>query len=82
MAKKKSVVSGAVEKTGSALAMLISLILWVVGILIALAVGFGMTSGVLVIPSIPSVLTVSAGWIVVVLTLLGAILAIIEKAKR
>ena len=54
--------------------------IWLVGILVSLAVGFGMADGTLGIPFLPYVITVVAGWIVVVLTILGAILKIIDKA--
>ena len=55
-----------------------SSLLWVVGILVSLAVGFGMVNGALTIPFIPSVLTALAGWIVIILTLLGVLLKIID----
>ncbi len=51
-------------------------IIWVTGILVSLAVGFGMTSKTLTIPFLSAgnyVITVIAGWIVV----LGAIISII-----
>ena len=55
---------------------LVATIMWVVGVLVALAVGYGMASKVLMIPIIPAILTVTAGWIIVVLTIIGAVLAI------
>jgi len=62
---------------------LINLVTWIVGILVALAVGFGMAQGTLIIPWLEdigaSILTVVAGWIVVLMTLIGALMAIIEK---
>ncbi len=73
MVKKRS------ESTGSVLSGLWSLIAWLTGILVSLAVGFGMIAGTLTIPSIPSVLVVTAGWVVVILALLGALLKIIDK---
>jgi len=60
---------------------LLSVIMWIVGILVSLAVGFGMTSGTLAIPFIPSIVTVIAGWIVVIGTIIGVILALIKSAK-
>ena len=71
----------AIQQTGRALATLVAIILWLTGIIVALAVGFGMTSGTLSIPWLPSALTVAAGWIVVILTVLGVVLAIIDKAS-
>ncbi len=60
---------------------LLSLIMWIVGVLVSLAVGFGMTSGTLVIPFIPSIITVIAGWIVVIGAIVGVILAIMDALK-
>jgi len=60
---------------------LITLVLWVVGILISLAVGFGMVDGVLSIPLIPSIVIAVAGWIVVLLTIIGAVLKIIDVVR-
>jgi hypothetical protein len=75
MVKEKTV-----QQTGRALATLVAIILWLTGIIVALAVGFGMTSGALNIPWLPDVLTMAAGWIVVILTILGLVLAIIDRA--
>lgn len=70
----------AVQQTGRALATLVAIILWLTGVIVALAVGFGMTSSALSIPWLPDVLTMAAGWIVVILTILGVVLAIIDRA--
>jgi hypothetical protein len=59
-----------------------SFIMWLVGLLVSLAVGFGMTDGTLKIPLLPQVLTVTAGWIVVVLAILGVLLKLIDLASR
>lgn len=53
---------------------------WITGILVSLAVGFGMINEVLTIPYIEA-LVPFAGWIVVILTVIGAIMAIIRAAK-
>lgn len=55
------------------------LIAWLTGILVSLAVGFGMISGTLIIPTIPTIVTSVAGWIVVILALLGVLLKLIDK---
>lgn len=65
------------KKTGG----LLGVVLWIVGILVSLAVGFGMTSGVLTVRWIPGIITVIAGWIVVIGTLLGVIMAIANSGK-
>ncbi len=56
-------------------------IVWLVGILVSLAVGFGMTDQTLTVPFIPPIVMQIAGWIVVVLTILGVILKLIDKAS-
>ncbi|MEK6825443.1 MAG: hypothetical protein AABY00_01520 [Nanoarchaeota archaeon] len=61
-----------------AVTLILSIILWITGVLVALAVGFGMTDGILVIPGVESA-TIAAGWVVIVLTVVGAVLAIIDK---
>jgi hypothetical protein len=56
-------------------------LMWLLALLIALAVGFGMTSGTLLIKWLPAIVTVVAGWFVIVLTLIGLVMAIFEKLK-
>lgn len=63
------------------LASVLGLIVWLVGVLVSLAVGFGMTSGTLNIPYIHPLFTITAGWIVVVLTILGVLLKLIDLAS-
>jgi len=65
------------EKKGIA-QKLLNLIAWLTGIIVSLAVGFALIGGTLAVPKI-GVLNVIAGWIVVITTLLGAILAILQK---
>lgn len=61
---------------------LIQVIGWIAGILVALAVGFGMAQQTLKIPWLDSigagVLTIAAGWVVIILTIVGVIVAIID----
>ena len=57
----------------------IGLLMWLVGIVVALAVGFGMTTGALVIPYIYPIITVVAGWVVIVTTAIGVIMAAVKK---
>jgi len=56
----------------------LNFIAWLTGVIVALAVGFGMIDKVLYIKWIPEIITVIAGWIVVVITVIGVILAIIQ----
>ena len=58
---------------------LVGILTWIVGIISALAVGSGMIDGTLTIPAIPSVITVIAGWVVVIGAILSLILAIFNK---
>lgn len=57
-------------------------IAWLTGIIVSLAVGFGLINDVLAIPYIPLIVTHIAGWIVIILSLLGLLLAIIDKLIR
>jgi len=52
---------------------------WVVGVIVALAVGSGMIDSTLTVPGIPGVITVVAGWVVVIGAIIGVILAIFKK---
>ena len=57
----------------------LNLLLWVVGILVTLAVAFGLVGGSLTIPYIPSIVTVVAGWVVVSVTALGILTKLLGK---
>ena len=63
---------------GRPVANLVNLGAWLVGILVSLAVGFGMIDKTLTVPYI-GVTTVYAGWVVVVLTIASVILAIADR---
>jgi hypothetical protein len=58
---------------------LLGFVAWLTGVLVSLAVGFAMTGNTLTIPWLPSVITMVAGWIVVVTTLLSAVLALLKQ---
>jgi len=58
---------------------LIGIITWIVGVIVALAVGSGMIDATLNIPGIPGIVTVVAGWVVVIGAILSVILAIFAK---
>jgi len=60
---------------------MLEILAWVVGVLVTLAVGFGMTSKALVIPYIPSMVVVVAGWLVVIGAIVSVIMAIMAKLK-
>ena len=73
MAKKR------VGKAG--LAKLVSFLMWLTGVIVALSVGFAMTSGVLSLPGYLGGATVAAiaGWVVIITTILGVILEIVHS---
>jgi len=58
---------------------LMGILVWIVGIIVALAVGSGMIDTTLRIPTIPSIVTVVAGWIVVIGAVISVILSIFNK---
>jgi hypothetical protein len=57
----------------------LNFVAWLTGVLVSLAVGFAMTGGTLTVPWLPSIITVVAGWIVVVTTLLSVVLAVLKQ---
>ncbi|MFA5061194.1 MAG: hypothetical protein WC494_02675 [Candidatus Pacearchaeota archaeon] len=57
----------------------INVLVWIVGVIVALAVGSGMIDETLRIPLIPAIITVITGWIVVIGTILSVILAIFDR---
>ena len=69
------------NSSAGTLSVLVNLAVWLTGVLVSLAVGFGMVDGVLNIRWIPVSVTVVAGWVVVILTLVSLILAIIDRSK-
>jgi len=65
---------------------LVNIAAWITGVLVSLAVGFGMTAGGALNQSIPwlsaignGIIIALAGWIVVILTIISVILAIADK---
>ncbi|MDP2925054.1 MAG: hypothetical protein Q8N99_01655 [Nanoarchaeota archaeon] len=68
-----------VKTTKRPISTLVNIAVWITGVLVSLAVGFGMVDEVLKVNFLPGFLTVWAGWIVVILTILSVILNIIEK---
>ena len=71
-------------KKQNALNKVITLVAWLTGVIVSLSVGFALIDTTLGLPSwlggtigVPE----AAGWIVVFTTLLGAILALVNKLK-
>jgi hypothetical protein len=77
MTKRKKVV----KKRSGVGSHFFHFIAWLTGVLVSLAVGFGMIDGVLTAQNIfiPVYVTVAAGWIVVGFTVLGTLLSILGK---
>lgn len=65
---------------GKSLAKLVRVVGWITGVLVALAVGFGMAQGTLTVPIVQPIVPL-AGWIVVVLTIIDVIMVIIDSTK-
>lgn len=70
------------DPTSRAITSISAFVAWMTGVLVALAVGFGLVYGQLSIPFIPVFILSSLGWVVVVLILLSTLIAIIEKITR
>lgn len=57
---------------------ILGVVAWLTGVLVSLAVAFAMTAGTLTIPYVPETVTIVAGWITVITTLISVILAIVN----
>lgn len=59
---------------------------WLTGIIVSLAVAFGMIDGILTIRFIPPIIMMIFGWIVIITTVLGMLIGImsyfIDKSSR
>lgn len=86
--KKKSVKKESEKKGKSFLERTIGFFAWLTGVIVSLAVGFGMVSENLFVgPAandlwIPVSITVFFGWVVVITTLLSVLLAIVHKLQK
>lgn len=60
---------------------LLNVVAWLTGVIVSLSVGFGMIGGTLTLPSWlgGNIVAMVAGWIVVVTTLAGVVLAIFNR---
>ena len=68
---------------GGALRKLLGFVAWLTGVIVALSVAFGMINGVLSLPIWlgGDLVAVVAGWVVVITTILGVVLAIIDHIR-
>jgi len=55
--------------------------MWLTGIIVSLAVAFGMIDGILSIRFIPHLIMIIFGWIVIITTIIGAIIGIAKGFK-
>ncbi len=67
----------------SSLTKLLQFIVWLTGVIVSLAVAFGMIEEILTLGvlGIPNPVTIFFGWVVVVTTLIGVLLAIIRHVR-
>jgi len=64
---------------GKKVKSVLNFVAWLTGVIVSLAVGFAMIDGVLTVRWIPEVVTMVAGWIVVITTLVSAALALLKQ---
>ena len=72
MAKAKS-------NTGALLGKVLEFLAWLTGVIVSLAVAFGMINGILSIQWIPGGVVEFFGWVVVITTLIGIVLVIARQ---
>jgi len=63
------------------LSKILNFIMWLTGIIVSLAVAFGMIDGILSIRFIPHLIMIIFGWIVIITTIIGAIIGIAKGFK-
>ncbi|MAH03427.1 hypothetical protein CMI39_01430 [Candidatus Pacearchaeota archaeon] len=56
----------------------LNFVAWLTGVIVSLAVGVALTAGTLEVPYI-GVLNIIAGWIVIITTIIGVILALMNQ---
>ncbi len=69
------------KQTAGPVGKLISFVAWLTGVIVSLAVAFGMIDGVLIVRWLGAGVTVFFGWVVVVTTLLGVALALVNRFR-
>jgi len=72
-----------IQKGGKKMKKIINFLMWLTGVIVALSIGFAMIGGTLSLPTWLGGATVAmlAGWIVIVTTVLGVVLEVIELVK-
>ncbi|MFA5993091.1 MAG: hypothetical protein WC796_05280 [Candidatus Pacearchaeota archaeon] len=59
---------------------ILNVVIWLTGIIVSLAVAWAMITQVIKVPLVPQA-SIIAGWIVLITTILGLILAVIDYAS-
>jgi hypothetical protein len=69
------------KNENSFISRLLGLIVWLTGVIVSLAVGFGMIGGTLVLPVWlgGQIIAVFAGWVVIITTFSSVLLAILNQ---
>ena len=57
---------------------ILNLLIWLVGLVVTLAVAFGLIGKSLTIPYVPEIVTVVVGWVVVVTAIIGGIARLVK----
>lgn len=72
-----------VKKSDSILTRFLHFLGWLTGVIVSLAVAFGMIEQILTLEylGIPNPVTIFFGWVVVVTTFIGVIIAIVKYIK-
>lgn len=60
---------------------ILNFIAWLTGVLVSLSIGFAMIGGTLTLPTWigGSILAMIVGWVVVITTIVGAVMAILQQ---
>jgi len=68
---------------GKNMVKLISFLMWLTGVIVALTIGFAMIGGTLSLPVWlgGAIVATLAGWIVIIATVVGVVLEVIELIK-
>ncbi|OGJ16750.1 hypothetical protein A3K74_00860 [Candidatus Pacearchaeota archaeon RBG_13_33_26] len=68
---------------GKKVKSILNFVAWITGVIVSLAVGFAMAGGTLSIPWLSSIgagiVTMIAGWVVIISTLVSAALALLKQ---
>ena len=69
------------KNKNSNLTKILSFLVWIAGIIVSLAVGFALKNKILSVPHL-GIVNIIAGWIVIITTLIGVLIALINSLMR